>query len=187
MERAKSVLITSAIALFVLLGLGAWTDARAKAQFAPGESATATKEEVGEVLGFFDALEEAVVREDLDAVMDFYSEKYQHLGIQKSVVRSLWENIFEKYDNIKSVHAFTKMVVVDDEGLVVCTGTLLGVPAGSKGSRHVTIDSWVEQNHYILKTKGSWKIVGGSSHRMMEDKSLAGKDKERQLGFHPLY
>jgi hypothetical protein len=192
MKTQKSILIALIIAMLTLSLSWFGTDARAKVRLSPTEYIEATEEQIEEINSFFDSLERAIIREDLDRVMTFYSEEYFHRGITKTQVRRLWADIFRKYDNLKSVHVFSNIKYVDDEegfdeGLVVCTGTLLGVPAGSKDKRHITIDSWTQQNHYLYREKGSWKITGGSSHRMMEDKSLIGKTTDRPLGFHPLY
>jgi hypothetical protein len=192
MKRQRSIFIASIVAMLTLSLSWFGTDAQAKVRLSPSDDIEATEEQIEEINSFFDALERAIIREDIDLVMTFYSEEYFHRGITKDQVRRLWANIFRKYDNLKSVHVFSNIKFVEDEegldeGLVVCTGTLMGTTAGSKSKRRITIDSWAEQNHYLYREKGSWKITGGSSHRMMKDKSLIGKAVERPLGFHPLY
>lgn len=187
MNRLRTLIIASAVGLLALSAFGVMEDARAKVRIKPVDEIKASEEEIKEVRTFFDELEKALVREDLDRVMTFYSEKYYHRGITKDQVRLLWTDIFAKYDRLNSVHVFSEIKVVDDEVLVVCTGALRGVPAGSKDRQYVKIDSWTNQNHYLYKEKDSWGIIGGSSHRMTKGGELTGKAADRPLGFHPLY
>jgi ketosteroid isomerase-like protein len=161
--------------------------AKPHVEFPPSSEIQASKNDVKELKAFYAKIENAMVRENLDAMMRFYSDDYFHRGITKQQVRLMWKDIFSKFHKLKSVHVFSEITVQDTEALVVCTGTLLGVPAGAVGQKNVAIDKWINQNHFLSKSGGSWKIVGGASHWLEEITVLPGGAVDYQLEFHPLF
>jgi hypothetical protein len=43
---------------------------------------------------------------------------------------------------------------------VNCTGALWGL--ASEAGQKVTVDSWVEGAHYLVKEDGAWRIIGNA-------------------------
>lgn len=185
--KVKRLVTTLFLAvLFLIPATAPEVYAEPHVEFPPEDGVLASKKEVKELKTFYSMIESALSREDLEAMMVFYSDDYFHRGITKGQVRLMWKNIFEKFSNLRSIHVFSEMTVQDSEALVVCTGTLLGVPKGEE-AKHVAVDRWINQNHFLSKSGGKWRIVGGASHWLSEMKMLPGGALEYQLEFHPLF
>lgn len=184
--RKRELMTMSFLALFLLLALFTLR-ANAHVQLPPSDAVAATKEEVKELDDFYRRIEEAVVKKDINAVMGFYADDYFHQGITKQQVKGLWTNLFEKFDKLNSAHIFSSINVQGKEAVLSCTGTLFGIPKGSKEGRYMTIDKWVEQNHYLTKKGGAWQIVGGATHWFSGPMERPGGVVEYQLEFHPLF
>jgi len=160
----------------------------AHVQLPPNAAAMADQKDVDSIVAMYGKIEEALAKEDIDAIMAFYADDYAHQGITKSVIRNLWSSIFANFDNLNSTHAFSAVKVAGDEARVTCTGTLLGMPKGSKDQKVVAVDRWESIDHFLTKKGGSWKIVGGASHWLIEPRvEKYGEDVKYQLEFHPLF
>jgi ketosteroid isomerase-like protein len=187
MEKKRTTTIVFLAVVFFLSSFILNAYAKPHVEFPPPGEIVASKNEVKELKAFYAKLEDALIKEDLDAMMRFYSNDYFHRGITKQQVRLMWKDIFGNFQKLKSVHVFSEITVQATEALVVCTGTLLGVPAGPDSAKNVAVDRWINQNHFLSKRGGSWKIVGGASHWLEETKVLPGGSVEYQLEFHPLF
>jgi ketosteroid isomerase-like protein len=156
-------------------------------QLPPSEVIKASKQDVDDIVAVYGKIEEALAKEDLDAIMAFYADDYVHQGITKSQIRNLWANLFKTFDSLNSAHVFSAVVARENEAAVTCTGTLLGIPAGSKDKSYVAVDKWENVKHYLSKKSGTWQIVGGASHWLVEPMVKYGEDVKYQLEFHPLF
>jgi ketosteroid isomerase-like protein len=162
-------------------------NAYAHVQLPPAEVIKADKQDVTDIVAVYGKIEEALAKEDIDAIMTFYADDYFHQGITKSQIRNLWVNIFANFDSLNSTHVFNSVKVLENEAAVTCTGSLLGIPKGSKDKAYVSVDKWDNMKHYLSKKSGSWMIVGGASHWQVEPILKYGEDVKYQLEFHPLF
>lgn len=115
-----------------------------------------------EVLAAFERAERALEKQDLAALMQFYAPAYNYHGLHVEDVQRIWGEVFEHYRKLSSTHLFSEMKIVRaEEGLRVeltCTGGLYGaeVPSGAR----VTLDSWFQEVHYLVRDKQGWRFLG---------------------------
>ena len=114
------------------------------------------------VLLAFDHAEKALQKQDLTALMQFYAPGYNYHALHVADVERIWSEVFEHYRQLSSTHLFSNMQVVQtSDGTrveVTCTGGLYGTEAQS-GAR-ITLDSWFQEVHYLVRDKGGWRFVG---------------------------
>lgn len=182
----KLIAVMCLLTSFILVNGNAF-NAYAHVQLPPSEVMKANMQDVDDIVAAYDKIEKALANEDLEAIMAFYADDYMHQGITKNQIRGLWANIFSNFDNLNSAHIFSAVVARDNEAAVTCTGTLLGIPKVSKDKAYVAVDKWVNVKHYLSKKDGTWKIVGGASHWLVEPMVKYGEDAKYQLEFHPLF
>jgi ketosteroid isomerase-like protein len=129
-----------------------------------GSAIQSDEKTVSEIVAAFDRVEAAIQARDLDALMGFYSKSYNYHRLRKSDARRIWEEVFEYHRQISSRHVFTEIrTVTTDSGMraeIKCSGALRGVH-GETGQK-VTIDSWFEEVHYLVKEDGHWRIIGNA-------------------------
>lgn len=118
--------------------------------------------DVAAILAAFNHAEEALHRNNIDGVMALYSAQYQHHGLSKTDLRTIWEEMLAQYDGLASTHVFSR-VSVETSGTVPtarvwCTGSLWGTSKATK-ERDV-IDSWFYEVHHLAYENGEWRIVG---------------------------
>lgn len=115
-----------------------------------------------EVLAAFDRAERALEKQELPALMQFYAPGYNYHGLHVRDVERIWGEVFEHYRTLSSTHLFSEMKIVGAaEGLRVeltCTGGLYGAEVQS-GAR-VTLDSWFQEVHYLVRDKQGWRFLG---------------------------
>lgn len=143
-----------------------------------GADVQADPEAVKAILATFDRAEEALRTESLSGIAAIYSKNYRHRGLRKEDTTRIWEDIFARYNQLSSRHAFSKIIVEKKmlgktTARVTCTGALFGVSAlkregqpslsalsASGGAEPVHIDVWFEAIHYLVLEDGTWKIIG---------------------------
>ena len=140
----------------------------------------ADKKAVEELVKFYDDIDKAMAKEDVKALMEFYSDEYNHHGITKRQLKFMWLELFTNYNNLYSSHIFIEVSVTGSDAILVCTGALLGEPKGET-EEVATVDKWVNQTHWLSKIKGKWKIVGGATH-----KTQGGRVRSN-MELHPLF
>ncbi len=166
MRRAGSV----AVGLILLLG----QSAQATVQLLPdmllkreGQTITDAKTiradpSVMGVLLAFDHAEKALQKQDLTALMEFYAPGYNYHALHVADVERIWGEVFEHYRQLSSTHLFSDMQVVQtSDGTrveVTCTGGLYGTDLQSGAL--ITLDSWFQEVHYLVRDKGGWRFVG---------------------------
>lgn len=137
---------------------------QAKVQVMGGADITAEEKIVTEIVAAFDRAEAATQARDLDTLVGFYSKRYNYHRLRKSDARRLWEEIFDYHHKLHSTHLFTKIKAVTADGElraeVTCTGALWG--EADETGKKVTIDSWFEEIHYLVKEDGGWRIIGNA-------------------------
>jgi hypothetical protein len=136
----------------------------AKVEVPSYATVTADESTVKEIVSAFERAEQAIQARDLDSLMTLYSKRYNYHKLHKSDARRLWEEILEHYHKLHSTHIFTDIKTVQFEGEtraeVKCTGALWGL-ANETGQK-VTVDSWFEEVHYLVKEDGTWRIIGNA-------------------------
>ncbi len=65
-----------------------------------------------ELLASFGRAEIAVQKEDLDALMEFYSPAYNYHGLKATDVRRVWGEVFSHYKRVTSTHLFSDISIV---------------------------------------------------------------------------
>ena len=114
------------------------------------------------VLLAFDRAERALQKQDLPAMMQFYSPAYNYHALHVADVERIWSEVFDHYRQLSSTHLFSDMQVVQtSEGTrveVICTGGLYGTEVQS-GTR-MTLDSWFQKVHYLVRDKSGWRFLG---------------------------
>jgi len=115
-----------------------------------------------EVLAAFERAERALEKQDLPALMQFYAPGYNYHGLHVDDVERIWGEVFEHYRALSSTHLFSGMKIVQAEDgprvELTCTGGLYGTEAQS-GAR-VTLDSWFQEVHYLVRDKQGWRFLG---------------------------
>ena len=127
-----------------------------------GAKAIRADQTMQDILTAFDRAEHALERQDLSAQMQFYASGYNYHGLHVADVERIWGEVFEHYRALSSTHLFSEMKVVQtEEGTRVeltCTGGLYGTEAQS-GAR-ITLDSWFQEVHYLVRDKNGWRFLG---------------------------
>ncbi|HEB71707.1 MAG TPA: hypothetical protein ENI77_03705 [Nitrospirae bacterium] len=131
---------------------------------------------------FFKDAELAIEKENLDGLMSLYSDHYKNASHTKQSARTIWIRIFEKFDDMASVHNMRMKMYSPDSNVIIirCSGLLMGKPVGE--AELITIDSWTNEDHVLSRVKkgDAWKLIG-----------TAGQKKRKRLWFdkpmHPLF
>jgi ketosteroid isomerase-like protein len=155
--------------------------AKSRIQFPEPDMMQTDKKTANEIAEFYDEIEDALSKKELDKLMTYYADDYNHNGVDKQHLRNLWANMFTKFDKLYSTHIFSKVEVKDTEAHLKCTGVLMGWPKG--GNDYEIVDNWTVSPHYMSKKSGSWKIVGGATRWHEEEKETG----EYRLEFHPFF
>ncbi len=168
------VLLAASVALALHIA-----DARAEIQLPKPEKTNADAATLEEFEVFYAEIEAALMAEDIDRIMTFYADEYLHHGITKKQLRFMWLEIFSQFSELYSVHIFSKIDVHRDDAILSCTGALLGIPP--EGGDYQAVDRWVNQNHWLTKIGGQWKMIGGATHE------VPTRPGGRTLELHPLF
>jgi hypothetical protein len=117
---------------------------------------------VDELMLTFHKADEALRRQDLDALMSIYSKSYNYHGIDKIELRNIWQDFFKQYRDFSNTHVFSKIVVDEKKtpptAEITCTGSIWAV--SKLTGRRVNIDSWYGDVHHLLYEDGAWRIQG---------------------------
>lgn len=136
--------------------------------------------EYEDIRNFFHKAEMAIESEDLPALMALYSVNYKNRRqLDKEFAEGVWRRIFANFDKLSSRHNMQLITHEEASGQAVtqCSGLLTGIPKGS--SIPVTIDSWDDQRHILVK-EGTWKLFGNAG----ESAIRYGED---EIEIHPLF
>lgn len=132
--------------------------ALSKVQIIAGSDITGDEKTVNEIVAAFDRAEAAIHARDIDTVMSLYSKRHDYHKLRKSDARRLWVEIFEHYQKLFSTHLFTEIKTSGSESElsaeIKCTGALWGL--SNETGQKVTVDSWFEEVHYLVKEDRVW-------------------------------
>ncbi len=175
----KHGIFSAVLSILLVSMIGPVPSAVADVQFPKPEKTNADEGTVQEFEAFYEQIEMALADEDIDRIMSFYAEDYLHHGITKKQLKFMWLEIFSEFSDLYSVHIFSRIDVHGGDAILVCTGVLLGIPL--EGGDYQTVDRWVNQNHWLTKVDGEWRMIGGATH---ESPTARGS---RKLELHPLF
>ena len=119
---------------------------------------------VRDLLASFERAETAVHKEDLQTLMTFYSPAYNYHGLKETDVRRVWDEVFTHYRGVSSTHLFSTVSILRTgsqlRAEVTCTGGLYGTEEQS--GKRITLDSWFQEVHYLVKDAGGWRFLGNA-------------------------
>ena len=119
---------------------------------------------VRELLASFERAEAGVQKEDLKALMKFYSPAYNYHGLKQADVQRVWEEVFTHYKGVNSTHLLSTITIIRTgsqvRAEVTCTGGLYGIE--ERTGNAITLDSWFQEVHYLVKEDGVWRFVGNA-------------------------
>jgi hypothetical protein len=167
------------LTVFVLVAFPVGT--LALTQVLPGAIVDEDQQRLMELIGTFDRAQEAIRARDLDALMALYAKTYQYHDLRRGDIRRIWADLFARYDLIANIRTFSAIKVVNvgthTTAEITCTGA---VWANSRETKErISIDSWHQEVHRLVKEKDGWRIVD----------NLGGDKAIRQFGTapHPLF
>ncbi len=115
-----------------------------------------------EILDTFSKADEALRKQDLDALMTIYSQTYKYHGYDKDRLRLLWKDLFLLHTQFSTTHVFSKIVVnanaTPPTAEITCSGSLWAV--SKLTGQRVNIDSWFGEVHHTIYEDGAWRIRG---------------------------
>jgi len=119
---------------------------------------------VRELLASFERAEAGVQKEDLKALMTFYSPAYNYHGLKQADVRRVWEEVFVHYNRVNSTHLLSTITIIRTgsqvRAEVTCTGGLYGIE--ERTGNAITLDSWFQEVHHLVNEDGIWRFVGNA-------------------------
>ena len=117
---------------------------------------------VKEILAAFGRAEAAVQKQDLETLMSFYAPAFNYHGLKPDGVRRIWSEVFEYYRKVSSTHLFSEIRIIQAGTQVrvevTCTGGLYGTDR--KTGKAITLDSWFQEVHYLVRDQGVWRLLG---------------------------
>jgi hypothetical protein len=114
------------------------------------------------IIASFDRAERALQQQDLPSMMEFYAPSYNYHGLRVDAVHRIWGEVFEHYRELSSTHLFSAINVIGEGNdlrvEVTCTGGLYGTEVATK--KRITLDSWFQEVHFLVKEKDGWRFLG---------------------------
>jgi hypothetical protein len=152
-----------------------------KTEIAQSATIQADPETVQEILATFNRADEALRRQDLDALMIIYSKNYNYHGIDKIELRNIWHDFFKQYRDFSSTHVFSSITANTTKkppmAEITCTGSLWAISKFT--GRRVNIDSWFGDVHHLVYEDTLWRIQGHAWE--------APRDTRYVLSPHPFF
>jgi len=165
-----------AMCLALIVAANLWTPpiTEAKTQVTPSTIQEVDPQTLKELLSTFEQAEQAMQARDLEGIMALYSDAYLYHGLKKSDIKKVWEQLFDQYKELESVHTFSVIRTLGGSGgrlaaEMTCTGVIWGTSKVT--TLRAPIDSWYEEVHYLKKENGRWRItgnVGGESQPVLQ-------------------
>lgn len=150
-------LLTATFISVLGVGAPAWSAFRIE----PGADIQADPETVQAIENTFKRAESAIAEENLDALMQMYSESYRYKDLTKADIRKIWQDFFERFDRVDTLHAFSRIVVKPGNpppAQITCTGAIWGT--SDQTNKRMDLASWMGDIHDLIFEDGVWKILG---------------------------
>ena len=109
----------------------------------------------------FNQAEEAIRAENLEALMEFYSQDYHFGHLTKDDRRQSWKDFFAQYHRISTYHSFSRIVVKPGKHAtaeITCTGSIWATSNAT--TQRINLGSWLGDFHYLINEEGQWRISG---------------------------
>jgi hypothetical protein len=136
---------------------------------------------VDELMLTFHKADDALRRQDLEALMTIYSNNYNYHGIDKPELRNIWQDFFRQYRDFSDTHIFSRIIASatgkPPTADITCTGSVWAVSRLT--GRRVNIDSWYGDVHHLVYEEGAWRIIGHAWE--------APRDTRYVLSPHPFF
>ncbi len=132
---------------FSIFGVGA--QASGALRLDTGVDIQADAEAVRHIEKAFNRAEDAMGEKDLDALMTVYADTYRYQDLTKADMRKIWKGLFEQYDRISTLHAFSRIMVTPGKSptaQITCTGALWATV--NQNDQRVNLSSWAGDVHY---------------------------------------
>jgi len=166
-KRRELAALSLTIGMLLSAGFSSPPPVAAAVEVASSTLAEKDRQVMKELVAAFDRAEAAVQHADLEALMRFYAPAYNYHGLKRSDVRRVWDEVFSHYRAISSKHVFTELKLEKmgtvQKASVTCTGGLYGTERETE--KPITIDSWVNEVHFLMKENGEWKFLGNAGGR----------------------
>lgn len=161
----RNSLLLSLVLLGMVAAVSRWhhpTPSVADVEVVPGVVGESDQPLMRDVMAAFDRADAAVRQADIEALMPFYAKGYNYYGLKPADVRRIWTEVFVHYRDMTSRHVFTDVKLIQTgkvkKASVTCTGGLYGIDKES--GKTITIDSWVNEVHYLVYEDGAWRFLG---------------------------
>ncbi|HSA61345.1 MAG TPA: hypothetical protein VLE03_03825 [Nitrospiraceae bacterium] len=119
---------------------------------------------VQDILAAFRRAEDAVQKQDLEPLLQFYAKGYNYHGLKPADVRRIWGEVFTHYSKVTSTHLISEVKLFKSgsqlRAEITCTGGLYGTEP--QGGTRVTLDSWFREVHYLVYEEGAWRFLGNA-------------------------
>jgi len=181
MHTIVNVIARTSLILLILLFVVPSLHLLAMTQILPDATVEGDSQHITELIGTFDRAQEAIRAKDLDAMMSLYAPNYHYRDLKKADIRQIWAELFSHYDFIANMHTFSAIKIggtaTRPTAEITCTGSLWARSIDTK--ERISIDSWNQEVHHLVREKDGWHIVG----------HLGGKPVIHQFGSapHPLF
>jgi len=156
--RLFTAVILAAISFIALaVVVPAWSAFRIDS----GADIHASPETVEAIENTFVLADSAIKDEDLDALMQVYSENYRYQDLTKADMRKIWQDFFEQYDRVDTLYAFSRIMVTSgtpSTAEITSTGAIWATSVQT--NQRVDLASWVGDIHHLILEDGMWKILG---------------------------
>ncbi len=181
MNTTLKVIAQTSLILLLLVFVVPLPHLLAMTQILPDATVEGDPQHIMELIGTFDRAQEAIRAQDLDAMMALYATDYHYRGLTKADIRHIWDELFLHYDFIANIHTFSAIKIggtaTRPTAEITCTGSLWARSVETK--ERISIDSWNQEVHHLVRVEDGWRIVG----------HLGGQPVIRHFGSapHPLF
>ena len=181
MNTMLRVIAHTGLILLILVFVVPLSELFPMTQILPDATVEGDPQHIREIIGTFDRAQEAIRAQDLEAMMSLYAPNYDYRGLKKAGIRQIWAELFSHYDFIANIHTFSAIKIggtaTRPTAEITCTGSLWARSVETK--ERISIDSWNQEVHHLVREEDGWRIVG----------HLGGKPVIRQFGSapHPLF
>ena len=123
----------------------------------------ADRKTVNDILSAFKQAEAALQRQDIDGIMELYSDSYKSQSFDKPTLRRVWAELFQENHDFSTTHVFTQVKVEAQTAQIVCTVSLWAI--SDKTNARINLDSWFGEVHYMVLENGNgvFAVMPGKS------------------------
>ena len=162
MNTMLSVIVRTSLILLIVVFVVPLPNLFPMTQILPEATVEGDPQHITELIGTFDRAQEAIRAQDLDAMMSLYAPNYHYRDLKKADIRQIWAELFSHYDFIANIHTFSAIKIAGTatrpSAEITCTGSLWARSVETK--ERISIDSWNQEVHHLVREEDGWRIVG---------------------------